>query len=307
MKLKPVLLNVLLWFLLINVGQLSAASENSNQTCLRCHSMKTLSYRDSVTNSIVSLYVDSVQFNNSNHGELSCTDCHDNDGFRRYPHSVAAKSEKLYCTDCHESSEFEQFKFKQRETEFNQSIHHKKLGSKFTCFNCHDPHTFKTTAHDRNIKNMVRKDNEICLSCHASPIQLTNLTDQPPKDLLIAHNWLPNTQLHWQSVRCLECHTPPNSDIYSHDILSANQAVKKCEECHTQNSILFSKLYRFKTAESRQKIGFLKTLMYNTPYVIGMTKDPLIDQISIIIFILLVLGISVHGIGRWLTLRRKNK
>jgi len=129
----------------------------------------------------------------------------------------------------------------------------------------------------------------------------------PPKDLFIAHKWLPKPELHWKTVRCIECHTPSNAGIYFHQILPNNKAVKNCESCHTRNSILFSKLYRFRASESRQKIGFLKTLMFNTPYVIGMTRDPLIDQISIIIFILFIMGISAHSLGRWLAARRKNQ
>lgn len=269
--------------------------------------MKTLSYRDPATNSIISLYVDSTEFHHSNHGELSCTDCHDNSGFQSYPHTQEAKAQHLYCTDCHESEDFKKFEFKQRETEFQQSIHHQKLGDKFTCFNCHDPHSFKTTFHEQKTDQLIKQDNAICLNCHAAPMQLSKLSDEPPKDLFIAHKWLPKPELHWKSVRCIECHTPSNAGVYSHQILPASQAVKNCESCHTRNSILFSKLYRFKASESRQKTGFLKTLMFNTPYVIGMTRDPLIDQISIIVFILLIMGISAHGLGRWLAARRKNQ
>lgn len=296
---------IFLSLLFLSFLQISVAGVVPNKNCLRCHSMKTLSYRDSLTNSIVNLYVDSNKFKASNHSKLLCTDCHEDEGFLKYPHSKKALSSILYCTDCHNTEEFAQFKFKERETEFKQSIHYKKLKDKFTCFNCHDPHYFKTTYHDKNVKNIVEKDNAICLNCHSNTMQLSSLTNEPPKNLQIAHEWLPNPQLHWKSVRCIECHTEPNSDIYSHKILPASQAVRKCEVCHSQNSLLFSKLYRFKIKETRQKSGFFKTLIYNTPFVIGMTKDPLIDKLSIIIFVLVLLGLTSHGLGRWFATRRK--
>ncbi len=295
----------LLVFYFINLTTLLFAADVSNQFCLRCHSMKTLSYRDSLTNSIVYLYVDSVQFKNSNHGDLSCTDCHSEDGFLQYPHTKKARSQNLYCTDCHESDEFNQFQFTKREQEFKQSVHYQRLKNKFSCFNCHDPHSFKTTMRDIEIKTIVQRDNQICLSCHASKMMLSKLTNELPKDLIIAHNWLPKPKLHWRSVRCIECHTKPSSDLYSHKILPASQAVQNCETCHTKNSILFTKLYRFKVSESRQKSGFFKTLIFNTPYVIGMTRDPLIDKLSIIIFIFLLLAIFTHAFVRWITIRRK--
>ncbi len=306
MRIKHKLLFLFLFLLFSDIPILIAADHDApNRFCLRCHGMRTLSYRDSTTNAIVSLFVDSTKFNHSNHADLNCTDCHTEKGFLQYPHSQSVKEENLYCTQCHEASEFKKFHFQQREEEFKESVHHLKFGDKFSCFSCHDPHEFKTTFNEAIPKKMVAEDNIICLSCHDAPVQLSKLTNEPYHDLITAHKWLPKPRLHWKSVRCIECHTPAMGDVYSHEILPAEKALKNCETCHNKNSILFSKLYRFRSKESRQKFGFFKTLAYNSPYVIGMTRDPFIDRLSVLIFLLMLAGILGHGIGRWLATRRK--
>jgi len=305
MKRKPQII-LLLILLSAALPSVLRAAQKENAYCLRCHGMETLAYRDSLTGGLVHLYVDSVKFAHSNHAKLTCLRCHDA-GFQSYPHTSKALQQKLTCTDCHKKEQrFDSFHFSEKAKEFKKSVHYQKLGDAFSCFSCHDPHAFKNMRGVHNIKRIVQTDNKICLSCHDSHIQLSKLTKAPYHDLLTAHNWLPKPQLHWQAVRCVECHTPQN-DLNSHEILPAKQAVKKCEACHNKNSILFAKLYRFKTSESRQKIGFLKTLVYNSPYVIGMTRVPAVDRLSIIIFILMILGLAAHALGRWLANRRNAK
>ncbi len=294
-------------FLFLLLSHPAIGQNKDNHFCLRCHSMQTLGYRDAATGGgLVSLYVDSVQFKHSNHRNLKCLDCH-NAGFASYPHTQQAKSEKLLCTTCHQNEEkFDSFHFTDKQEELERSIHYKKLGDKFTCFSCHDPHSFRDMRHETNVRQIVHTDNKICLNCHNSTAASSVGKLVPKIDLNTAHSWLPNPQLHWQTVRCVECHTP-TGEFNSHEILPAKQAVHKCETCHSENSILLAKLYRFRTTESRQKLGYLKTMIYNTPYVTGMTRIPSIDRLSILIFILMLLGLSAHGLGRWISNKRGNR
>ncbi len=302
MKLKQVLLTLALLFpLMATFGWGQNPPPDSDQNCYRCHSMKTLSYRDSVTNAIVSLYVDSTKFKHSNHAELGCVDCHDDDGFLQYPHTMEARSQKLQCTDCHDS-------FENNYEQFEKSVHYKKFGDRFSCFSCHDPHAFKASSDTTKPQELIAKDNAICLDCHSSKTALAELDSAGIyHDLITAHQWLPKLQLHWKAVRCIECHTPATDSTFSHEILPKEKAIKKCEECHSTNSILFTKLYRFKVKEARQKEGLLKSLAKNTPYVVGMTRDPILDRWSIYLFILTLLGLGAHATGRWLSGRRKKK
>jgi len=304
MKSKTILLSLLLIFPLLLQA---APSQKSNSHCLRCHGMQTLSYLDSTTNAIVSLYVDSTQFKHSNHSKLQCTYCHKDAGFLTYPHPKALQAQHLYCTDCHQEKEFARFQFKKREQEFKRSVHHQKLGDKFTCFSCHDPHQFKTTYGEENFKDIVRRDNAICLTCHKTGHQLIGMIGKAPyKDLLSVHSWLPNPQLHWKAVRCIECHTNSPGDLYPHQILPKEQAVKKCEECHSKNSILYSKLYRFKAKQIQQKKGLLQMAVQKYPYAVGMARNQLIDNLSILIFVLMLIGLATHGFLRWLSGRKRS-
>ena len=108
-----------------------------------------------------------------------------------------------------------------------------------------------------------------------------------------SHDWLPNTMMHWGKVRCIDCHLS-TSNTYMHQILDADQAVKHCEDCHSANSILLTKLYRYKMHESREKYGFLNSVALNEAYIIGMTRNVILDQLSFLIMGAMAMGIGVH-------------
>ncbi len=306
-----IVLNTFLLLIIISIGQTTevisdkAKKDAENDFCLRCHQMKTLAYHDTTTGGLVNLSVEKEAYNHSNHADLLCTECH-KAGLETYPHPAEAREENLYCLDCHDNDpKFDDFHFKETEEQFNKSVHVDKLKGKFTCFSCHDPHIFKISREEEDIAKIIEEDNAICLSCHSSETKLSGLTDKLPKTMRTAHSWLPNTQLHWQASRCVECHTP-DTEILSHEILPADKAVKKCEACHNNsNSLLFTKLYRFRTNESRDKFGFLHTVAYNSPYIIGSTRNPFFDRLSIILFGIMVLGLIIHGTGRWIGKRRQ--
>ncbi len=271
-----------------------------NQNCFRCHSMATLSYKDESTGIIKNLAVIPDEFYKSNHKNLSCIDCHSKD-FQKFPHAANLKKENLYCLDCHKNEEkFKKFHFQTIEEEFKQSIHYKKMGDKFTCFDCHDPHSFKINARvNREIKETVLYDNQICLKCHDNTSTIKNLSGQLLPALNVSHSWLPHIDLHWKSVRCIDCHTSPNAPGVSHLILPKDQAVKNCVECHSKNSILLQSLYKFQTKQERDREGFINAVILNNSYVIGATRNYYLNLLSFIIFGIVLAALSIHGILRW--------
>lgn len=276
-----------------------------NSACLRCHAMKTLGYLDSLTGRIVNLSVDSLKFAESNHKALKCIDCHTKD-YQTYPHPAVTKSENLYCLNCHkDDARFAVFRFPDVEKEFHRSVHYKELGDKFSCFQCHDPHVFAIGDSTRPVLDIVRADNQLCLNCHNSSAMFANYTDKQIPSLEYIHSWLPNNELHWKYVRCVECHTP-HTKYMSHDILAADQAERLCAECHTANSILMTKLYRYNVKEERQKNGFINASALNNAYVIGMTRNIVLDRLSLVLFGLMLLGVAGHAAGRAISSRRKN-
>ena len=304
---KMLFLNMLLMIALTSVLLNAQAVNEDNSSCLRCHAMKTLAYQDSTSGGIVSLYVNPARYRHSVHKRLDCTVCHNNKGYIQYPHAESVKTENLSCLNCHQNDKkFESFHFREKEQEFKESIHYKKLRDHFDCFSCHNPHDFNTTRGERDVKKIIRLDNQICLNCHRSPARISALTKDKLGDLNLVHSWLPNTELHWSSVRCVECHTESGKNL-SHIILPAKKAVKNCESCHTKNSILLNQLYTFRVQESRQKRGFLNAIAYNSPYIIGMTRNLFLDRLSIILFIFMIVGLAAHGFGRWIGNRRNSR
>jgi predicted CXXCH cytochrome family protein len=298
-----VALSTLSIFILINIG-VAAEDLPDNQYCLRCHAMATLGYIDSTTGKIVNLSVNPDKFAHSNHKALKCVNCH-NTEFETFPHPASLKSEDLYCLNCHEDQgKFAKFRFPEIGKEFQQSVHHTKLPNEFTCFTCHDPHEFDTSDETGDVASIITSTNQLCLGCHNSPLRFTSLTTRAFPDMAASHTWLPNAELHWRHVRCVECHTP-HEEFISHDILPAAQAEKLCAECHTANSILMAKLYRYQTKEEREKTGFINSVALNNAYIIGMTRNLLLDRLSVVIFGLALFGIIIHAGGRVLSSPRK--
>ena len=271
---------------------------DENNQCLRCHSMATLSYKDSSSGLIKNLSVDPGEFYNSNHKELKCTKCHDKE-FEQFPHPKKLKKESLYCLDCHKDDlKLAQFNFPAIEKDFDASVHHQKLGDKFTCFACHDPHSFQIHARvNEDIKNTVLYDNQICLQCHNPGKQVNAYDDTLLPGITSAHSWLPHQNLHWKTVRCLDCHSAEGADTsgVAHLILPKEKAVKNCVECHSKNSMLTQTLYKFQSFEKRDKRGFFNAVIMNDAYVVGANRNYYLNLLSFIIFGITLIALLVHG------------
>ncbi len=246
------------WFvtvaiLIIAIQQiLFGENKEQNSYCLKCHSMSTLGYKDPGSGMLKNLSVNPHEFYSSNHKDLECIQCH-SEKFKTFPHPANLKSENLYCLNCHQDNpDLFKFSFKTIEKDFKESIHYQKFRNKFTCFNCHEPHSFKIHARvNKEIKQTVLYDNQICLECHNNETKIEHFTNEVLPDLNSAHSWLPHKELHWKSVRCIDCHTAKSSAGVSHIILPKEKALKNCVECHSTNSILLQSLYKFQTKEEK--------------------------------------------------------
>ena len=285
----------------------AGAADGSVADCLRCHRMETLAYQDRETGRLVDLHVPPAAFRASNHGERRCQDCHEDEGFEAYPHTVQAKSKSLHCLDCHDDPDnpkFEDYRFKDVAAQFEMSIHFEKHGKKFSCFSCHDPHAFEVAKNKETTAAVIAQDNGMCLNCHAEPARFGSLTERRFPDLATSHAWLPNTERHWARTRCVECHTPHGERI-SHQILGAKEAERNCVECHSRNSILMTQLYKHQASESREKLGFVNAAVLNDAYIIGATRNRFLDWLGYGLVGFVSAGVFGHGLGRWLTGRRR--
>jgi NAD-dependent SIR2 family protein deacetylase len=121
----------------------------------------------------------------------------------------------------------------------------------------------------------------------------------PNPKLVQIHSWLPNQELHFKNVRCIECHTEVLDSLkVSHNILPKTKALRKCVECHSSNSRLQASLYKYQNLQKRTENGAIKMVLANESYIIGSHQIPHLKIASIIIFILTVIGIIIHSTFR---------
>ncbi len=278
-----------------------------NQKCLKCHGDNFYTYYNEWTETDVKermnpyYVIDSTDFYNSNHDGFVCIDCHSYE-YEEFPHPGYLRMELKYtCLDCHAGDEdYAMYNFEQIQEEFENSVHSSRHDETFTCWMCHDPHEYKINARTNlNVKEIIIYDNEICLSCHADIDKYQLLTDARNPNILETHEWLPNQALHFKSVRCIECHALSSDTLLvAHQIMPKENAVKKCVECHSDNSILMASLYKHQAQERRNKAGFINGSILNEAYVIGANRNVYLNWISVALFGLVFIGIFTHAVLR---------
>ncbi len=275
-----------------------------NENCLKCHGQSKYSYLNPESNKIVfkrmspGRIMNRDLFYDSNHKQFKCIDCHAEE-YNTFPHAGELRmAEKYNCIDCHgDDPKYKKFNFEKIESEFKESVHSTKHNEDFTCWMCHDAHTYKTIARSNaTIRQTVAYDNSICLTCHADITKYQLLTDKQNPNIIAKHEWLPNQEVHFKSVRCIECHAEANDSIMvAHKILPKSKAVKNCVKCHTKNSMLMTTLYKYKVKEQRSKRGFFNGVILNESYVIGANRNYYLNVLSIIIFGMVIIGIIIHA------------
>lgn len=284
-------------------GSVKAASQqglfkDDSQDCMRCHWMETMAYRDRETRKIVNLSIDTEAYSHSVHFELACSDCHAR-GYAHYPHRSSSADEDLQCVSCHEQHQDEGApNLIGLEHEYEKSVHVTEDVEDFSCFSCHNAHTFKPAGGREPIAEVVERTNGVCLSCHE------DLLTPVPK----GHEWLPRPQAHWNAVRCLDCHTPVEGRVPerpSHNVLAAAESNQLCVECHTKGSELLSQLYNYRAEQEREQKGFFSRALYNESYIVGMSRNSLLDWISLIVIFLTLLGVAAHGYARYRAYRKR--
>jgi hypothetical protein len=282
-----------------------------NQQCLQCHGHRTYTYyndwveRDVRNRMNPYFIIDSALFYMSNHRTFRCTDCHTTE-FETIPHPGELRMEENYgCLDCHGGDEYwADYQFERIDEEFHASVHSTKHSEDFTCWMCHNPHTYHITARNtNNILETIRYDNDICLSCHADYDKYQLISTLANPNILEKHDWLPNQADHFLNVRCIECHAQIKEDmLVAHNVQPKEKAVKLCVECHSQNSLLLASLYKYQAREKRGQLGFFNTAILNNSYIIGANRNYFLNVVSLVIFGCTLIGIAVHA-----TLRYKKK
>ncbi len=274
-------------------------------TCLKCHGQSFYSFYNDWTETDVrkimpqEYRIDTIDYYSSSHYNFNCSDCHTPD-YETFPHEGELRKEFINtCLDCHGGDDdYAHFKFEDIEESFNQSVHNPEKLTNFSCWQCHDPHSYKLNY--RNTKDLlstIEKNNQSCMNCHNQQDHMQLFSDATFKDLATEHEFLPNQKLHYQKVRCIECHGKIRDDMMvAHNILSAEESVNDCRECHSKNSLLMASLYKYQSVENRKKYGFYNATILNESYVIGASRNLWLNIFTIVVFALSFLAIITHAI-----------
>lgn len=284
---------------------------NQEKLCLSCHLHIT---------SIASQYANSlINYEKSVHGRAllagnnkaaMCVDCHGTHKLQKASHPDSRINHfnvHNICGTCHAEVT----------KEYMESVHGKSLkaGNKESpsCSYCHGEHDIQKvpdipqvvfTKSGMNFNIVVNNRMVYCVSCHSNE-EMMKKYGLATVDK--AHNWLPRISSHWDRVRCVDCHSSIEPPHRSHDILPPERTVKRCESCHSMNSMLMNTLYRHQKTLSREKYGFINGTILSDAYVIGVTRNIYLNIVSIGIFILVIFGILVHASLRaYFSIKRKN-
>lgn len=278
------------------------AAPGANDACLACHGdpsklrPKEMKDRRGV---VVGLVIDPTLLARSEHRDMACVDCHVAQT-TTLPHPA---QRARFCLDCHRGDNLAQggVHFGAIEREFKDSVHFERSPDVFKCTQCHNPHTMK-----RDITAQgVLAHNKVCLRCHGSPEEFGALVHKAPPDLDQAHSWLPNRDMHWTQVRCLDCHSS-YEPLSSHLILPKEKAVHRCESCHAATSILTLKLYQYRRTEELKNVGILNGIIINDAYVIGATRIVGLDVAMVWLVGAMLLAMAGHMFLRWRAARRRD-
>lgn len=288
-----------------------SATPEMPRACFDCHASGSYQYLNTTSGKMMNrrmcsdFYIDSARYRGSVHGSFGCTDCH-SAGFEAYPHPAEAKMEEQWaCIDCHGYDEnFAHYHFEKIQEEFEKSVHFTH-DANFTCWQCHDAHTYKPLARrDSSIGDVIEASNAMCLQCHGNVQHMGFAPEAVFKHILPDHEWLPNAPLHFKKVRCIECHTQTNDTLLvAHNIVPGNQAVRNCVECHSRDSKLMYSLYRYQVPAERNKFGFLNAKLVKDYFVIGANRNYYLNIASLVIFGLILGGIAVHIVLRIISKR----
>jgi nitrate/TMAO reductase-like tetraheme cytochrome c subunit len=267
-----------------------------NAECYACHSEAGVADppRDDMDlEKLAGLVMESTRFDSGVHTGMACKECHDQ-GYVDYPHGEPGQRHIQPCLECHRQRGGE------IQEELKRSVHYQEHGDKFTCVSCHEAHYMQVAEKIRLPRPIARQDNGFCLQCHESETRYSEIvpTKELP-DLDRVHDWLPNPQLHWAAVRCVDCHSPVTPVSISHEIQPKDKASKECVSCHSRDSTLRTRLYRYLVREDRlSKEGFLNGYVLTDAYVVGATRNEWLDRASFLAVALVLGGIALHAFLR---------
>jgi hypothetical protein len=254
---------------------------NQENLCLTCHisdKTKQTQYSKSLVDYGKSVHGSAIQRGN-NHAAV-CIDCHGSHDLEKASSSTSSVNRfkvPQVCGKCHVAIS----------NEYKMSTHGIALskGDKYSpgCTYCHGEHSVAKvqevserimSKNKMNIRTISTNKMIYCVGCHTND---TLMAKYNVSTISKAHDWLPNLNTHYETVRCVDCHSSYDPPNLSHNILPPDKTVKQCGQCHSKNSILMTKLYKHEKEKSREKLGFINGTLLSDA----------------------IMGIGIHGLMRW--------
>jgi hypothetical protein len=280
--------------------------KEDNERCFKCHAEKKYEYLNETSGKQVKAamhpgdMLSRDKFYASNHKGFSCTDCHSSQ-FQSFPHPEELKKEPHFnCLDCHGGDAASAvFKFEEIDREFRKSVHFRLEEKGFNCWECHDPHSYRLSfRNSKNMKETVLYDNSICLGCHADYDRFKQFSDRGKIKLSKVHKWLPHQSAHFESVRCIECHTKVNENILvPHYVMPEEAALRDCRKCHTGNADTMASLLTIKPTDKGNR-KFDNAVIINGLNIIGANRNKYLDNVILIFFAGIMAIIGIHILFR---------
>ncbi len=276
--------------------------QNQEKLCISCHikSENQTTFSKSLVNYEKSVHGSQLMSGNQN--AATCIDCHGTHDLQKAssPTSTVNKLNiSKVCGKCHISTAHE----------YEMSIHGKALANgnedSPSCTFCHGEHDIAKipeitpavfSANHINKTTFIENQMVYCVVCHVDKAMMDKYNVSTVEK---AHEWLPKMSIHWETVRCIDCHSSFSPPHMSHDILPPEKTVQKCEECHSKNSILMTKLYKHEKERSREKFGFINGTILSDAYVVGTTRNLILDTGFIMLLSITAIFILLHSFLRW--------
>lgn len=280
--------------------ELPAKIRKWNADCLSCHSeegVKNPPRAGMDLKLLATLTQDAHRFEMGDHGKMACKDCH-TEAYVPYPHLPKAKEKIKGCIECHQQPA------KIIEPEFKASVHFKELGASFTCLSCHEAHIMKKASKIGSAHMATEQDNTQCLTCHGDDATYAKWKPKDKRpDMAVAHDWLPEQDLHFAQVRCMDCHTPVPELTLSHTVLPKEKAVRDCAACHSDDGELGKRLYKKMLRDSEDGWGgFRNAPWLGEIYVMGANRNQWLELSALALVSLTAVIILLRLL--WRRLRR---
>lgn len=266
---------------------------------------------DPVTGRLIHLSIEPEAYARSSHGGVACRACH-GWGYDEIPHRGSSEHPIYECVFCHDKDPaVRHLRLSERKTDLRASVHGETESGRMDCHTCHDPHVFQLVNDSADPLRRVARSNAICQRCHGPETDPLGLFVQ--EDAAGYHAAFPNYANHLRKVKCVVCHTARAEGAAEtrHEILARDLSLRECEQCHSPSSPILDAIYgpqRFGAEGVLAGLPDPDAEVVSNAYVIGSTRSPQLERLSVVGFAAICLAIVLHGIARavYALLRRRS-